>query len=60
MGIDVSDVGVERARKFAIDSGLSDRATFHLGDAMEMPFPDNTFNMAISFNVMNLFYAKKR
>src|SRR6201993_2552315 len=33
MGIDVSDVGVKWARRFAIDSGLSDRATFHLGDA---------------------------
>ena len=59
MGIDVSDVGVERARKFATDSGLSDRATFHLGDAMEMPFPENAFNVIISLNVINVFKDKE-
>jgi ubiquinone/menaquinone biosynthesis C-methylase UbiE len=59
MGIDISHVGVEWARKFASDSGLSNRATFHLGDAMEIPFPDGTFNMAISINVMNVFKDKE-
>jgi len=58
MGIDISDVGVERARKFAKESSLSDRVTFHLGDAMEMPFPDSTFDLAISINVMNVFKDK--
>lgn len=59
MGIDVSDVGVEWARKFASDSGLSDRVTFHLGDAMEMPFPDSSFDIAISINVVNVFKDKE-
>jgi len=59
IGIDISDVGIERARKFANDSGLSDRVTFHLGDAMEMPFPDSTFDMAISIDVMNVFKDKE-
>lgn len=59
IGIDISDVGIERARKFANDSGLSDRVTFHLGDAMEMPFPDSTFDMAISIDVMNVFMDKE-
>ncbi len=59
IGIDISDVGVERARKFAKESGLSDRVTFHLGDAMEMSFPDSTFGVAISINVMNVFKDKK-
>jgi len=59
MGIDISDVGIERARKFANDSGLSDRVTFHLGDGMEMPFPDSTFDAAISIDVMNVFKDKE-
>jgi cyclopropane fatty-acyl-phospholipid synthase-like methyltransferase len=59
MGIEISDVGVERAKKFAADSGLSDRAAFHLGDAMEMPFPDNTFDVVISLNVINVFKDKE-
>jgi len=58
MGIDVSDVGVERAKKFADGAGLGDRASFHLGDAMDMPFPDNTFDVAFSLNVMNVFEDK--
>lgn len=58
-GIDISDVGIERARKFATDSGLGDRVNFHLGDAMEMPFPDNTFDVAISIDVMNVFKDKE-
>ncbi|MGH7799859.1 MAG: class I SAM-dependent methyltransferase [Thermodesulfobacteriota bacterium] len=59
MGIDISDVGVERARKFAKESRLSNRVTFYLGDTMEMPFLDNTFDVAISINVMNVFKDKK-
>lgn len=59
MGIDISDVGIERARKFANDSSLSDRVTFHLGDAMEMPFPDSIFDVAISIDVMNVFKDKE-
>src|SRR5574341_234563 len=58
MGMDISDVGVERARKFAIESGIADRAAFHIGDAMEMPFQDSTFDVAISINVMNVFKDK--
>lgn len=59
MGIEISDVGVERARKFAADSGLSERAAFLLGDAMEMPFPENTFDEVISLNVVNVFKDKE-
>ncbi len=59
MGIDTSDVGIETARKFASDTGLRSRVNFHLGDAMEMPFPDSSFDVAISINVMNVFKDKE-
>lgn len=57
-GIDINEVGVEMARKLAKNSNLEGRAEFHLGDAMEMPYPDNTFDLAISLNVMNVFEDK--
>ncbi len=58
-GIDVSDVGVETANKLAGGAGLSERVNFVLGDAMDMPFPDNSFDIAISINVMNVFKDKE-
>jgi ubiquinone/menaquinone biosynthesis C-methylase UbiE len=58
-GIDISDVGVETANKLTSGAGLSDRVNFVLGDAMDMPFPDNSFDVAISINVMNVFKDKE-
>ena len=57
-GIDISDVGVEMSGKLAKKSGLEGRTEFHLGDAMKTPFADNTFDIAISLNVMNVFRDK--
>jgi ubiquinone/menaquinone biosynthesis C-methylase UbiE len=59
MGIDISDVGIETANKLASGAGLSDRVNFTFGDAMDMPFPDNSFDLAISINVMNVFKDKE-
>jgi len=58
-GIDISDVGIETANKLASGAGLSDRVNFVLGDAMDMPFPDNSFDVEISINVMNVFKDKE-
>lgn len=58
-GIDISDVGVETANKLARGAGLSERVNFVLGDAMDMAFPDNSFDLAISINVMNVFEDKE-
>jgi ubiquinone/menaquinone biosynthesis C-methylase UbiE len=58
-GIDISDVGIGTANKLASGAGLSDRVNFTLGDAMDMPFPDNSFDAAISINVMNVFKDKE-
>jgi len=58
-GIDVSDVGIETGRKLANEAGLDERVNFYLGDALDMPFPDNSFDIAISINVMNVFEDKE-
>lgn len=57
-GIEINEVGVNVSEKLAKNSGLDDKTEFHLGDAMNMPFGDNTFDMAISLNVMNVFRDK--
>ena len=57
-GIEINEVGVDVSKKLAKNSGLEDKAEFHLGDAMEMPFAENTFDLALSLNVMNVFEDK--
>jgi len=57
-GVEINEVGVEVARTLVADAGLGDRVSFHLGDAMSMPFPDERFDVAISLNVMNVFADK--
>ena len=57
-GVDVADVGVEMAIKLAKKSGLEGKTEFILCDAMKTPFAENTFDFAISLNVMNVFKDK--
>ncbi len=57
-GIEINDVGVKVSEKLAERSGLQENTSFYLGDAMKMPFEKNTFDLAISLNVMNVFEDK--
>ena len=57
-GIEINDVGVEVSKKLAKNFGLEEETEFHLGDAMKMPFKNNTYDLAISLNVMNVFSDK--
>jgi cyclopropane fatty-acyl-phospholipid synthase-like methyltransferase len=57
-GVEVNEVGIEVARATAADAGLGDRLDFVLADGMDMPFPDGTFDVAISMNVLNVFEDK--
>ena len=57
-GIEINDVGVKVSEKLAEKSGLQENTAFYLGDAMKMPFEENTFDLAVSLNVMNVFEDK--
>lgn len=57
-GIDPNEVGVEVASSLADAAGLGDRLTFDRGDAMAMPYEDNTFTVAVSLNVVNVIEDK--
>lgn len=57
-GVEINEVGVDVSRKLAKNSGLEEKTEFYLDDAMEMPFMENSFDLAISLNVMNVFEDK--
>ncbi|MFF7551478.1 methyltransferase domain-containing protein [Streptomyces olivaceus] len=52
VGITISRIQVSDATKLAAEAGLADRATFQYGDAMDMPFPDGSFDAAWAFESM--------
>ncbi|MDX2546534.1 methyltransferase domain-containing protein [Streptomyces sp. WI04-05B] len=52
VGITVSHVQAQEATEHAAEAGLADRATFRFGDAMDMPFPDGSFDAAWAFESM--------
>lgn len=52
VGITISHVQVAEATELAAAAGLADRATFRFADAMDMPFPDGSFDAAWAFESM--------
>jgi arsenite methyltransferase len=48
IGIDISPNLVEEAQEAARRKNLGARVTFQVGNAMELPFPDNSFDAALS------------
>ena len=57
-GVEVNEVGIEVAHRLVKDAGLGDRVKFVQADGMSMPFEDESFDVAISMNVMNVFEDK--
>ncbi|WP_338682092.1 methyltransferase domain-containing protein [Streptomyces acidiscabies] len=52
VGITVSHIQVAEATELTAEAGLSDRATFQFADAMDLPFPDASFDAAWAFESM--------
>lgn len=54
-GVDLTPEFVETATALTARVGVSDRARFHVGSALEMPVPDAGFDLAVMFHVgMNI------
>ena len=51
MGVDIKPAMVERARERAKRLKLTDLVEFRTADAMDLPFPDDTFNAVITESV---------
>lgn len=45
IGIDLEDAWVKEATKLAVEYGLNDRFYYQLGNALNIDFPDNSFDM---------------
>jgi len=60
VGVDFSPEGIELSKEKAKERELEDVAEFHLADAVELPFPDNTFDAVISECVVSLIQDKQR
>ena len=54
MGVDISDVAVEKARRRVADFGLVGRAEFQAGDFAATGFPDASFDGAMSVDSLFL------
>lgn len=54
VGLDLSDVILELARDKAQKSEVPSRVSFKKGDAEDMPFEDNTFDLVISGDTLHL------
>ncbi|SEB73460.1 MULTISPECIES: cyclopropane-fatty-acyl-phospholipid synthase family protein [unclassified Streptomyces] len=57
-GIAISKDQIARATALAEGAGLSDRVEFRHADAMELPFPDNSFDAAIA--IESIFHMPDR
>jgi ubiquinone/menaquinone biosynthesis C-methylase UbiE len=54
VGLDLSDVALELARDNAQEVRASSRVSFRKGDAEDMPFEDDAFDLVISGNTLHL------
>ena len=54
IGLDLSDVALELARENAQESKISSRVSFEIGDAEDMPFENDMFDLVISSNTLHL------
>ena len=53
VGIDMSDPLLELARQTAAAEGLEQRVVFEKADVQEIPYPDDSFDVLISTNVVH-------
>ena len=53
VGIDMSDPLLELARQAAEAQGLEQRVVFEKADGQEIPYPDDSFDVVISTNVLH-------
>jgi arsenite methyltransferase len=48
VGVDISPDSIDEARRRASSRGLEDKVRFEVGDVLQLPFPDNQFDVTIS------------
>jgi cyclopropane fatty-acyl-phospholipid synthase-like methyltransferase len=59
-GITIVEKQVTWARRFLATHGMQDRVHVHQGSAMDIPFPDSTFDTVFSLEAAHCFIDKRR
>ena len=54
LGVDLSEPLLEVARKAASEAGVGGRAQFERADVQQLPYEDDTFDVAVNANVVHL------
>ncbi len=58
-GVDLSDGMLEVGRRKVAEAGLADRISFRTGDALALPFDDNTFDaITVAYGVRNFEHLR--
>ena len=47
-GVDLSEEMIEHARRAVTDAAVRDRVSFAVGDVVDLPYPDDTFDLIVS------------
>jgi SAM-dependent methyltransferase len=56
-GLDSSQAMIEEACEVVTQAGVAERVRLHVGDAHDLPFPDSSFDCAISLGVLPYMHA---
>lgn len=59
-GLDISEDLINEARRLAKRKGLSDTVNFRVGDALDLPYSDNEFDVAVSQAMLVLVSDKRK
>lgn len=59
VGIDISEEMIGKAKERAETEGLTDRVEFYVGDAYDLPFDDNSFDVVMT-EFVSIFLDKQR
>ena len=59
-GLDISEDLIKEARDFARRKGLSDTLNFRVGDALDLPYSENEFDVAVSQTMLILVSDKRK
>lgn len=59
IGIDIADQMIQKAQARAEDLQLTDRVTFRVGDAYNLEFPDNSFDVVLTAFVLQFLDTRR-
>ena len=60
VGLDISEDLIKEARDFARRKGVGDAVSFRIGDALDLPYSENEFDVAVSQAMLILVSDKRK